>query len=64
MLEEGSKVLTQRLDVLNLFNNVYISEILQKKMGVEAREADMTDGSKSYINFIHEQNKGLSNSCQ
>ena len=57
-------MLTQRLDILNLFNNVYISEILQKKMGVEARDADMTDGCKSYINFIHEQNKGLSNSYQ
>ena len=57
-------MLTQRLDILNLFNNVYMSEILQKKMGVEARDADMTDGCKSYINFIHEQNKGLSNSCQ
>ena len=64
LFEEGSLMLTQRLDILNLFNNVYISEILQKKMGVEARDADMTDGCKSYINFIHEQNKDLSNSYQ
>ena len=64
LFEEGSLMLTQRLDILNLFNNVYISEILQKKMGVEARDADMTDKCKSYINFIHEQNKDLSNSYQ
>ena len=64
LFEEGSLMLTQRLDILNLFNNVYISEILQKKMGIEARDADMTDGCKSYINFIHEQNKGLGNSYQ
>jgi hypothetical protein len=64
LFEEGSLMLTQRLDILNLFNNVYISEILQKKMGVEARDADMTDGCKSYINFIHEQSKGLGNSYQ
>ena len=57
-------MLTQRLDILNLFNNVYMSEILQKKMGVEARDADMTDGCKSYINFILERNKGLGNSYQ
>ena len=59
LFEEGSKVLTQRLDVLNLFNNVYISEIVQKKLGVEARDTDISDESKSYIKHIFERCKNF-----
>ena len=59
LIEEGSKMLTQRLDILNIFNNIYISEIVQKKLGVEARDTDMTDISKSYIDFIFEHSENL-----
>ena len=59
LIEEGSKMLTQRLDILNIFNNIYISEIVQKKLGIEARDTDMTDISKSYIDFIFEHSENL-----
>ena len=59
LFEEGSKMLTQRLDILHIFNNVYINEIVQKKLGVEARDMDMTDNCKSYINYILEKYKNL-----
>ena len=59
LFEEGSKMLTQRLDILHIFNNMYINEIVQKKLGVEARDMDMTDNCKSYINYILEKYKNL-----
>ena len=38
---------------------MYINEIVQKKLGVEARDMDMTDNCKSYINYILEKYKNL-----
>ena len=31
LFEEGSKIITERLDIMNMFNHLYIAEIVQKK---------------------------------
>jgi len=43
LFEEGSKIITERLDIMNMFNHLYIAEIVQKKIGVEARGINMSD---------------------
>ena len=43
LFEEGSRMITERLDILNIFNNLYVSEIMQKKFGIEAQGMNMSD---------------------
>ena len=43
LFEEGSKIITERLDIMNMFNHLYIAEIVQKKIGVEAKGINMSD---------------------
>ena len=51
LFEEGSKIITERLDILNMFNHLYIAEIIQKKVGLEAKGINM---SENCINNIQE----------
>ena len=51
LFEEGSKIITERLDILNMFNHLYIAEIIQKKVGIEAKGINM---SENCINNIQE----------
>ena len=32
---EGSKIITKRLDIMNMFNHLYVVEIMQKNLGIE-----------------------------
>ena len=54
LFEEGSKILTSRLDIMNMFEHLYIIEVIQKKLGVEAKGINMSSNCKNnlqiYIN--------------
>ena len=43
LFEEGSKILTERLDIMNMFNYLYSVEIIQKKLGIEAKGMNMSE---------------------
>ena len=49
LFEEGSKILTERLDILNMFQHLYVVEIMQAKLGIEPKGMKMSD--KSVNNF-------------
>jgi len=54
LFEEGSKILTQRLDVVNIFNQLYINEIMHKKLGTVPEDIDMSERCKYYLQIINE----------
>ena len=43
LFEEGSKVLTERLDVMNMFQHLYIVEIMKEKLGIEPKGVKMSE---------------------
>ena len=43
LFEEGSKIITERLDIMNMFNNLYTIEVIQKKLGIEAKGMNMSN---------------------
>ena len=49
LFEEGSKIITERLDINNMFNHLFIAEIVQKKIGVEARGINMSENCISNL---------------
>ena len=49
LFEEGNKIITQRLDIMNMFNHLYINEIIQEKFGIEARYIEMPDDFKNSL---------------
>ena len=56
LFEEGSRILTQRLDVVNMFNHFYIMELMQKNMGIEPKEMRMSDICKNAIQMVNANN--------
>jgi hypothetical protein len=54
LFEEGSKILTQRLDIVNIFNQLYINEIMHKKLGTVPEDIDMSERCKYYLQIINE----------
>ena len=54
MFEEGSKILTQKLDILNMFHTLYNYELIEKKMGTQPMEIDMSDNCKRALIIINE----------
>ena len=56
LFEEGSRILTQRLDILNMFNHFYIMELMQKNMGIEPKEMRMSDICKNAIQMVNANN--------
>ena len=56
LFEEGSKIITKRLDIMNMFNHLYINEIIQEKLGFEARDMEMSDEFKNYLHFFNSNN--------
>ena len=57
LFEEGSKVITERLDIMDMFNDLYIIGIMQQKLGIEAKGMNMSDRCKN--NFqIYNMNNG------
>ena len=49
LFEEGSKIITERLDILNMFNHLYIIELIQQKLNIEARGMNMSHRCKKNI---------------
>ena len=49
LFEEGSKIITQRLDIMNMFTHLYINEIIQEKLGIEVRYMEMSDNFKNSL---------------
>ena len=49
LFEEGNKIMTQRLDIMNMFNHLYMSEIMQQKLGLEVRDMEMTEDFKNSL---------------
>ena len=49
LFEEGSKIITKRLDIMNMFNKLYVVEIMQKNLGIEYRGMSMTSNCKNSI---------------
>ena len=49
LFEEGNKIITQRLDIMNMFNHLYMSEIIQQKLGLEVRDMEMTENFKNSL---------------
>ena len=56
LFEEGSRILTQRLDILNMFNHFYVIEIMQKKMGIDLKDMNMSDICKYGLQIINANN--------
>jgi hypothetical protein len=63
LFEEGSRIITQRLDILSMFNHFYLIEIMQKKLGIEAKGMNMSDKCKDYLHIYNMNNnyKTISN---
>ena len=55
LFEEGSKIITQRLDIMNMFNYLYINEIIQEKLGIEARYMEMSDNFKNSLHYLKQK---------
>ena len=53
LFEEGSKIITERLDVMNMFSHLYIVELLQKKVGIEIKGIDMSDTCKNNLQIFN-----------
>jgi hypothetical protein len=49
LFEEGSKIITKRLDIMNMFNKLYVVEIMKKNLGIEYRGMSMTSNCKNSI---------------
>ena len=43
LFKEGSKILTERLDVMNMFHHLYIVEIMKEKLGIEPKGVKMSE---------------------
>ena len=57
LFEEGSKVLTERLDVMNMFQHLYIVEILKEKLGIEPKGIKMSENSVNNFAMYFLNNK-------
>ena len=60
LLREGSKILTERLDIVNMFYYLYTIETIRKKLKIEAKGVDMSDNCLNqlqiYNNYIKSKN--------
>ena len=56
LFEEGSKLLTERLDIMNMFNDLYIVGIMQQKLGIESNGMNMTDRFKNNLQIYNMNN--------
>ena len=56
LFEEGSRIITTKLDILNMFNYFYNIEIMQKKMGIDPKETNMSYVCKYDLRIIKANN--------
>ena len=55
LFEEGSKLITSKLDILNMFIDLNIIETIQKQFGIEVRGKNMSNRCKNNLR-IYEMN--------
>ena len=56
LFEEGSKLITNRLDILNMFGHFYAVEIMQKQLGIELKGKNMTNNCKKNLHIYKTYN--------
>ena len=59
LFDEGSKVLTERLDILNMFHHLYVVEIMQIKLGIEPKGMKMSDKNVNNLEIYNLNNKKI-----
>ena len=51
LLDEGIKVITQKLDILNIFRRIYLDEKIHKEMDNKYEFIEMSDNCKIKFNI-------------
>ena len=52
LLEEGYKIVTKKLDILNIFHRLYINELMEKNFEIETKDISMSDKCKYDLKAI------------
>ena len=50
LFEEATKIIIEKLDIMNLFNKLYIVEIIQEKYNIEGKFIEMSDICRQDLN--------------
>ena len=61
LFEESSKIITETLDIINIFNNLYSVEIIRKKLGIEVNGKEMSDNCKNSLQLFNNNNNFKNN---
>ena len=56
LFEEGSKLITQRLEIMNMFNELHLIEVIRKKLGIEEKGLNMSDRCKDHLQIYNMNN--------
>ena len=48
--------MTERLDIMNMFNDLYVVGLMQQKLGIEAKGMNMTDRCKNNLQIYNMNN--------
>ena len=56
LFEEGSKLITRKLDIMNMFTNLHIVELMQQKLGIEPKGMNMTSRCKQNLKIYNDNN--------
>ena len=54
--EEGSKLITKKLDIMSMFNNLHIVELMQLKLAIEPKGMEMSSRCKKNLKIYFENN--------
>ena len=57
LFEECSKILTERLDIMNMFQHLYIIEIMKEKLGIEPKGVKMSENIANNFEMYFLNNK-------
>ena len=56
LFEEGSKLITRKLDIMNMFINLHIVELMKLKLGIEPKGMEMSSMCKKNLKIYYENN--------
>lgn len=59
LFEEGSRIITERLDILNMFKYLYVIEKIQKKLNIDVKGIHMSDKSITFLQIYNLNNKNI-----
>ena len=57
LFKEGSNILTERLDIMNMFHHLYIVEILKEKLGIEPKGVKISENCAKILEKYFLNNK-------